>query len=41
MRIDGESSRLSLHDRRIIQNAALGGESATGVGAPEFEVTHK
>jgi hypothetical protein len=40
MRIDGESSRLSLTTAGSSMNAALGGESATGVGTPELEVTH-
>ena len=39
MGIDGESSRLSLTTAGSLTNAALGSESATGVGVPEFEVT--
>jgi hypothetical protein len=37
--ISGESSRLSLTTEGSSINAALGGESATGVGTPEFDVT--
>src|SRR2546423_15689463 len=36
----GESSRLSLITAGSSIKAALGSESATGVGTPEFEVTH-
>src|SRR5437762_154294 len=35
----GESSRLSLSTAGSSMNAALGGESAGGIGTPEFEVT--
>ena len=38
MGIDGESSRLSLTTAGSFTNAALGSESATGVGTPEFEL---
>ena len=37
--ISGESSRLSLTTEGSSINAALGSESATGVGTPEFDVT--
>jgi hypothetical protein len=37
--ISGESSRLSLTTEGSSINAAFGGESATGVGTPEFDVT--
>jgi hypothetical protein len=36
----GESSRLSLITAGSSMKAALGSESATGVGTPEFDVTH-
>src|SRR6478735_839361 len=39
MGINGESRRLSLTTAGSLTNAALGSESATGVGVPEFEVT--
>jgi hypothetical protein len=37
----GESSRLSLTTAGLFTHAALGTESATGVGTPEFELCHK
>src|SRR6266478_87343 len=40
MVMDGESSRLSLITAGSSINAALGSVSATGVGTPEFDVTH-
>ena len=40
IRIDGESSRLSTTLDGSWVNAAFGEVSATGVGDPEFEVTH-
>src|SRR2546430_1265731 len=36
----GVSSRLSLTDAGSLMKAEFGAESADGVGAPEFEVTH-
>ena len=41
MGIDGESSRLSLTTAGSFTHAALGSESATGVGVPELEVDQK
>ena len=35
----GESSRLSLTTAGSSMNAALGGESAGGIGTPELDVT--
>src|SRR6476620_3569549 len=40
MVMDSESSRLSLITAGSSMNAAFGGVSATGVGTPEFDVTH-
>jgi hypothetical protein len=41
MKIDGESSRLSLTKAGSLTHAALGVESATGVGLPVADVCHK
>src|SRR4029453_13972678 len=38
--IRGESSRLPLTPEGASMKGALGSESATGVGTPEFDVTH-
>jgi hypothetical protein len=41
MAMIGESSRLSLMVEGSFTHAALGGESATGVGSPEFDDCQK